>query len=155
MEFRVDALAAIAHVDRARVRLRGALADPVGRGLFECGQYVARKAVQNAPVYTGALRASIVASPPEVDLMGEFSVGSVGSDLEYAPFVEFGTRPFWPPPGALTTWAARKGIPEFLVQRAIAKRGIKPKRFLQRAFTESAEYIRRRMARAVREAVQK
>lgn len=41
----------------------------------------------------------------------------------YAIFVEEDTRPHWPPPGALSGWADRHGIPEFLVARKIAQEG--------------------------------
>jgi hypothetical protein len=66
--------------------------------------------------------------------------------------VEGGARPHWPPwgPGsALAGWAARKGIPVFLVARAIARRGT-IKRFdyggaemFRKGFEESEGFINR------------
>ena len=49
--------------------------------------------------------------------------GQVISTKRYAGWVDQGTRPHWPPPGALAGWAKRHGIPEFLVQRKIAEKG--------------------------------
>ncbi len=47
------------------------------------------------------------------------------SKIGYAPFVEFGAKAHFPPPGALRGWAARHSFPaspkgEFLVAHAIA-----------------------------------
>lgn len=50
---------------------------------------VHRSAKQNAPVDTGRLRASIT---PSVSQSGNTVMGVVGSNVEYAPFQEFGTR---------------------------------------------------------------
>lgn len=48
---------------------------------------------------------------------------------KYAVFVEEGTRPHWPPIKALQGWADRHDIPVFMVARAIALRGTKPRYF--------------------------
>src|SRR5512139_572694 len=62
---------------------------------------VTRGAKQNAPVDTGRLRASIT---PGVSEMGDNIEGVVGSNVTYAPYMEFGTRPHWPPIGAMEPW---------------------------------------------------
>lgn len=57
--------------------------------------------------------------------------GHVFNPLGYAPAVERGARPHFPPPGALELWVQRKlGVPAnkarsvaFVVARAIARRG--------------------------------
>lgn len=69
--------------------------------------------------------------------------------------VEAGSRPHWPPwgPGsALAAWANRKGIPPFLVARAIARRGT-----IKRFGYDGARMFRRGLAdseRAIEKAMQ-
>jgi len=99
---------------------------------------VHRDAKINAPVDTGRLRASIL---PEVRAHGPVVQGVVGSNVLYAPFQELGTRPFWPRKGALDVWARRHGVDVFLIERAIAMRGIKAKRYLQRALEDNRQKI--------------
>lgn len=91
-------------------------------------------AKQLAPVDTGRLRSSIAS---------EFAPwrAQVGTTVFYAPFVEFGTRPHWPPIGALTRWGRRHGIPAFLVARAIAQRGTKAQPFFRPAIERSMAAI--------------
>ena len=99
---------------------------------------VSGAAKRNAPVDTGVLRSSIT---PSVRSSGQGIVGVVGSNVEYAPYMELGTRPHWPPVAALETWARRHGISAFLVARAIAKRGLKARRYLQKAFQQNVGRI--------------
>src|SRR5512139_1604451 len=61
---------------------------------------VQRYAKQNAPVDTGRLRASIL---PEVVSDAEMLLGIVGSNVEYAPYQEFGTGPHAMYPTAKST----------------------------------------------------
>lgn len=63
---------------------------------------------------------------PEVRLDSEDVQGVVGSNVLYAPYQEFGTR-----------------------------RGVRPKRYLQRAFEDSELAINRRFERAINEVVEK
>mgnify|MGYP000123764867 CR=1 FL=1 len=55
---------------------------------------------------------------------------------KYAWFMEAGTRPHWAPRDALQGWADRHGIPVFLVQKAIAEKGTKPRKYAERTFKE-------------------
>lgn len=82
-------------------------------------------AKQITPVDTGRLRSSITHS---IDSRPVPLWGQTGTKTYYAPFVEFGTKPHWPPLSAMQPWARRHGFPEgqtgaFLVARAIATRG--------------------------------
>lgn len=95
---------------------------------------VTASAKRYAPVDTGLLRGSIT---PSVSVGATEIKGVVGSNVKYAPFMELGTRPHWPPISALETWARRHGMVAFLVARAIARRGLKARKFLQRAFDEN------------------
>lgn len=87
---------------------------------------VEREARIRAPVDTGRLRGSITSTVQPL-------LATVTALVDYAAYVEFGTRPHWPPPGALAGWAGRHGIPEFLVARAIALHGTRPQPFMQPA----------------------
>lgn len=61
----------------------------------------------------------------------------IGTNLVYASVMEFGRRPGgrMPPVAALVGWARRHGMAgrEFVLARAIARRGIKGRFFLQKA----------------------
>lgn len=123
---------------------------------------VERKAKQFSPSNTGRLRASIT---PAVFSHGETIEGIVGSNVTYAPYVEFGTKPHWPPIAPLIRWvhlkkmagtysvksrrrtggAGRQRSEDYIVakwiQKAIARRGTKPQKYLERAFEESIPRI--------------
>lgn len=99
---------------------------------------VTRSAKQNAPVDTGVTRASIT---PSVESRGNETVGVVGSNLMSALVMEVGARPHWPPLAALEVWARRHGTTAFLVARAIARRGIKPRRYLRKALDDNTARI--------------
>jgi hypothetical protein len=80
-------------------------------------------------------------------------VGEVGPSARYGLHVERGTRPHWPPRAALEGWARRHGVPVFVVQRAIARRGTKARPFLLPAFRKNAGAIVRLFAAAGARAV--
>lgn len=61
---------------------------PVGREVARRTIRVESAAIRGCPVDTGRLRSSIT---HEVGRDGEGLVGTVGSNVEYAPYVEFGT----------------------------------------------------------------
>ncbi len=95
------------------------------KGLSKGMKVVANQVKAETPVDTGRLRASVTDEVREGS--GEI-VGVVGSNVDYAPYVENGTAPHWPPVAALEKWGNRHGIPAFLVARAIAKNGTKAHR---------------------------
>jgi HK97 gp10 family phage protein len=102
---------------------------------------VERDAKERAPVDTGRLRASITS---EVTGMMMDTVGIVGSNVEYAPFVEMGTKPHFPPwrPGtSLARWAELHGMSAFVVALVISWRGTKARKFLQGAFEAKRDEI--------------
>lgn len=110
------------------------MSDAMGRATI----LVMSAARMNAPVDTGQLRASIT---PEVRTEGWNVIGIVGSNKVYAPFMELGTRPHMPPLAALATWARRHNTSAFLVARAIARRGLKARKYLQRAVDDNRARI--------------
>lgn len=105
------------------------------------------------PVFRGRLRGSIAS---QVIREGPGSiVGKVGSTLkdeDYPAVMEFGRRPGakMPPPSALERWVHLVlGVPTseargaaFTVARAIARKGIKGRRFMQRGFEASKGKIK-------------
>lgn len=111
--------------------------------------YSARKL---SPVNDGQLRASIV---PEVRTEGREVIGIVGSNKVYAPAMEFGARPHWPPLWALVSWARKHGTTAYVVARAIARRGLAPRRYLRGALEQNAARIFQRLSDAVRHIVQR
>lgn len=76
---------------------------------------------------TGRLQGSISS---KITGSGTSLTGSVGPSARYGLWVETGTRPHWPPRAPLEGWARRHGIPVFLVQRAIARRGTRAQPFI-------------------------
>ena len=124
-------------LERTVLELRGG---PMLQAMRDATMLVTAEAKRNAPVDTGRLRSSIV---PEVR-QGNPIEGIVGSNVDYAPYMELGTRPHWPPwgPGTpLAVWAKRHGISAYLVARAIAKKGTKARRFLQDAYEDNKTRI--------------
>lgn len=134
--------------------------DPMKGAMAKATLIVTRSARKNVPVDTGPLRASIV---PDIVVRDRQVVGIVGSNKVYAPYQEFGTRPFRPPWRVLYAWALRKtqgnrAEARTLAARAviaIMRRGIKAKRYLQRALEENADRVFRIIGDAVGRIVRK
>ena len=135
------------NLERAAANLHGT---PVINAFRDATLIIQRDAKINAPVDTGRLRASIT---PEVKAFGNEIQGIVGSNVVYAPFMELGTRPHWPPVAALEVWARRHGMNAFVVARAIATKGIKARKFLQNAFETNRARIIARIERGIEEAI--
>ena len=112
---------------------------------------IENRARTNAPVDTGRLRSSLA---HEIDAAPIPLYAQVGSNVEYAPMVEYGTgllsdapdskhSRYFPPWGArnpgLDSLARHHGFANsFVVALAIWKRGgTKPTRFLRNAFADS------------------
>ena len=146
----VDIKAEITNYKEVQARMTGIVkglrGEPLLNGMRQSVLIVQREAKIEAPVDTGRLRASIV---PEVTRRGNTVVGIVGSNVEYAPYVEFGTRPHWPPPGALEVWARRHGMSEFAIRRKIAMYGTEGKRYLQGSFEKCREQVAQLIGKVV------
>lgn len=104
--------------------------DPLKKLLNKAALLGQRTARENAPRDTAALQRDI-----QIE-MQPFS-SRVFTTLTYAPVMEFGRRPGakMPPPGVLQGWMRRHGFlgSEFVLARAIAKRGIKGRFFMKAA----------------------
>ena len=139
---------------------------PVLNAMRDATLKVERDAKRFAPVDTGRLRASIV---PSVALKDNVLEGVVGSNVKYAPYMEFGTGlhterammggggSHFPPSSALELWAKRHKLPNgFVVARAIwRKGGLKPRRFLRQAFEQNEQYIRNLFDRTIQTIVER
>ena len=132
---------------------------PMVGAMREAALVVSGAAKQLAPVDTGRLRASIT---PAVAREANEVIGVVGSNVEYAPYMEFGTGPagdpavphkasHWPPAAALDVWASRHGMPSgALVARAIGRRGgLRARRYLRDAFDQNEARVRQILEDAV------
>lgn len=109
-----------------------------------------------APVDTGRLRSGIQVASYHGGLSYEVFVNP-----EYGVYVEMGTGPavgrpsFFPPSSALRNWAARHGMKgkEFLIARAISRRGQKPRPYFgpsvesrrEKYSVEAARILRREL----------
>ena len=132
-----------AEAERITLELHG---PPMLEAMRDCALLVHNEAKRLAPVDTGRLRASIT---PEVRGDGKVVQGIVGSNVQYAAYMEAGTRPHWPPVGALEGWARRHKISAYLVARAIARRGTKAYRYFEGALERHEGDIRRKIGDAV------
>lgn len=127
----------------------GLVAGPVRAFMSRAAMYIEAKAKEKAPVDVGRLRTSIT---HEVDTETVPQWAKVGTNLFYAPYMEYGTGLLtdgeggkggvhWPPGGALNQWASRHGFGENaggFVASIIGKRGgLEPRRFLRGAMEES------------------
>jgi HK97 gp10 family phage protein len=97
---------------------------------------------------TGRLKASII---PDVRQVGEGNYqGVVGTNVFYAPYQEFGTRPHFVPKRYIGTWARRHGLGD----RGVFVSG-KALRFMGRAFDENEGRVQTIIERAVATIVRK
>lgn len=129
---KIDGLDKLLRKAEGRFLLGGAL-----RGAFErAGYSVTNAAKERAPVDRGQLRAGIGHQVDEAPIPQWVEIGT--RNIPYAQAVHDGRRPgSFPPMQAIAAWCARKGInaDPFLIARAIAVRGTKPKPFLTDALT--------------------
>lgn len=113
---------------------------PVMRDALKFSAETLRRDAQNfsEPADTGDLKKSIIA---EIRINANRILAAVRSWRVYAPYVELGTRPHFPPLKALEGWARRHGTTAFVVARAIARRGTKARQFFQKAFDRNTTRI--------------
>ena len=115
-------------LDNLQRKLVGARADaPVKRFLDRGAIYIQGEARRNAAVDTGRLRNSIGTESPSM------RTRRIGPNVEYGEYVEFGTRPHWPPPGALGGWAQRHGMSDYQARRSVGMKGTRAQPFMQPA----------------------
>lgn len=150
-------------LEQTKRKLEQTTSDLGGRPLVNAYQratlLIAREAKINAPVDTGRLRSSITTQVENV--RGNRIRGIVGTNVIYAPYMEFGTgtfagnKPHYVPARYLEHWARRHKTNAYAVARAISLRGgLKPRRYFQRAFDkrkdEAIEIIKKEVTKIVK-----
>lgn len=136
-------------LERVAAELHG---EPMVQAFRDATLILTRDAKKESPVDVGRLRSSIT---PEVRTRGMNVEGVTGTNVKYGPYMETGTKPHWPPRGALETWARRHGVSEFVVRRAIARKGTRARRYFQAAFEKNEDEIKRMIDGAVGKIVSK
>lgn len=133
-------------MDRVRRKLqKDALwAKPIQRFLERAARTIELHAKEKAPVDTGRLRASIGFQVMDLPTMQAI----IAPKAHYGAYVEFGTRPHWPPLKAMQPWAQRHGFPRgragaFLLALAISRHGTKAHPYMRPAAEQSKGAIQR------------
>jgi HK97 gp10 family phage protein len=113
-------------VDRLMARAGDKLPEVMREAMDDATTLLQHEARRVVVIDTGALRQSI--SRKVEPFQGE--VGPVAPRGAHGAYVEFGTRPHFPPVSALEGWARRHGMNPYLVARAISRRGTRPQPYL-------------------------
>lgn len=120
---------------------------------------IVRRATTYVPANTGNLKGSGTVMPPEISGTRIIVTGGFGNAAsKYAIWVHEGRRPGGkaPPSDAIKQWLHDKGRDEgmaFVVARSIGRRGIKPTKFLERAFLEHIPGLDSRLGSGVEAAL--
>lgn len=138
--------------------------DETRRGITRAVVLIEADAIRLVPVDTHTLQRSLT---HEVTVSGRDVIGKAGTNVEYAPVVEFGRSAgaAMPPPSALVGWARRhppgpdfKGGEAswaFVLARAIARRGIRKRPYLKPALDKNRAAITREMDQTLRRIAQR
>lgn len=119
-------------LDDLQRKLVGSRADaPVARFLDRGSILIQGAARKKAPVDTGQGRNSIGVESPTPRSR------RIGPSAKHMEYVEFGTRPHWPPPGSMAGWAKRHGMTDYQARRSVAMKGTKAQPFMQPAADEA------------------
>lgn len=99
---------------------------------------IQKKAKENltslSAIDRGHLRQSIIAEAKQTKSK---VIAEIGPTAKYGPFVEFGTRPHFPPLKALKKWAKRHGFSSaWPICVIISKRGLRARAYLVPAYEE-------------------
>lgn len=109
--------------------------EPINRLLDRGAIYTQGQARRKAPADTGRLRNSIGTESPNDRLR------RIGPSVHYGEYVETGTRPHWPPPGALAGWAARHSMSEYAIRRKIGMHGTRAQPYMGPAADDAQSFI--------------
>ena len=129
---------------------------PIVREFLDKTMYgFSAKAQHLAPVDTGLLRASLTKGKANnIWEIGGSPIpewGMVGTRLNYAPSVEYGSRPHYAPIDRLQKWAKAHGLTAGQVWNAIWMRGTQPHPFFKPAFDWSKGDLEKNLEEAVRQ----
>ena len=123
-----------------------AVEDAVDLALDLGASDIETEAVMLCPTDAGELAQSI-----KKNKVGELNY-EIGSHLEYAASVEFGSRPHWAPKKAIEEWAMRKGLDEAAAEMiwiSIGVKGTQAHPFLRPAFQKYKEPIIKQVIEAI------
>lgn len=124
-------------LDNLRGKLKSSRADgPAARFLDRGAIFIQGAARRHVKVDTGRTRNSISVESPST------RTRRIGPNTDWAEHLETGTRPHWPPPGALAGWAQRHGVAEYAIRRKIGLYGTKAQPYMTPAAEESVPFIR-------------
>lgn len=114
------------------------LGPPVRDFMLQTVQLIEAEVKQRTPVDTGPLHASIThrVDPAPWPLWGE-----VGTNVRYAPAVEYGTAPHVVPREEIEPWARRHHIPVEVVIAAIARAGTRPRYMFDKGMAAAQKKI--------------
>lgn len=110
-----------------------------------------RSAQPHPAVDTGALLSSVLVTGSPI---------SVVVAAPHAAYIDLGTRPHFPPVAPLAAWAMRRGLagtPEeaqrigFAIAKKIARDGIAPRHFMQKAWARFGPVVKDEVSRALAE----
>lgn len=106
--------------------------------LDNCTKSVEAKAKDAVPHDSGVLRASITSliDPSPLPVWGR-----VGPSKTYGAYVEFGTKPHWPPIEPLKAWARRHHISPYVLAAKIAKYGTPAQPYMAPSLEKSKDDI--------------
>jgi hypothetical protein len=115
----------------------------IKKGLAKSSIVIVNNIKASAPAgVSGDLRKS---NEYEVKEEGREIFTRIYNTKEYAPFVEFDTRPHWPPISALKDWCRLKLGDEglaFVIARNISKKGTKGKHFFRDALYNNQDKVK-------------
>lgn len=129
---------AVADLKKSFLKFGKAGVVAIGAAIEDATLGTHERAVKAAPVDNAALKQSLHFEVKKGELTGQ-----VYSDKIYAPFVELGTRPHFPPVEALKEWAKRHGMEgaEWAIAKKIGEKGTKPQPFLYPAFETEGKLL--------------
>ncbi len=106
---------------------------PIKNGIKELAFKFEREAKKASPRDTSRMASSISTQLRDASAI-------VGTNVQYAPFIEFGTKPHFPPLDALRAWLGKKGRPPksaaFAIALKISREGTKPFHLVGRSKVE-------------------
>lgn len=128
------------------------LPDPMKKFFNQSLLSIQRNVAKNTKRDTGALMGRLL--QPEcrqidsatIPMWGRYTSG----EHQYVAYVEYDTRPHFPPLDAITPWAKRHNRIPFLVARAIAKHGTKGAHMFEKGYKESTDDINRYLDEAAK-----
>lgn len=128
------------------------LGDEMTTAMRQSALAVQRESAILAPVDTGRLRQSIATEVDKADLP---LWAKIGPAVMYGRYVEFGRKAGsqMPPVSALLPWVKRHGMPPaaaFAIARAIARRGIPARPYMQPGLKNAKRAIDRIQSRTMR-----